>query len=268
MKQLMQGACAAAAMFAFLPGASAQSASGKDDRVALMASGSTLTNTDGGWGAAALWLHNFSADTIVGLGGEHQSIGDARWNFGRLTLNHGFGEAQSRTNLYLEVAEGSGRDLVHDYDYSIVTVGAYQNFTRQLTLQLEDKQIDVDTAKGNLPKLALAYLWSPQLQTTVGYTYSVSGSLDTRLALARIDGYTRTANVFAGFATGQAAPIAINLPVSDRPSVIMHEYYIGAGRDFSRADTKLVLDYIRLTGSDHWTLSFNATLHKRTGGAR
>jgi hypothetical protein len=264
--KLLQGACAACVMLAFLPRANA--GAGSEDRLALTASGTTLTNTNGGWGAAALWLHNFNANTIFGLGGEHQTIGDARWNFGRLTLNHGFGEAAHRTSLYLEASEGTGHDLVHHYDYEIFTAGLYQNFTRQLTLQLEDKQIDVDTAKGNLPKLAVGYLWTPALQTTLGYTHSVSGTLGTRLALARIDTFTKAMNLFAGFATGQAAPIAINLPPSERPSVITHEYYIGGGHDFPRADTKVILDYVRLTGSDHWTLTFNATLHKRTGAAK
>jgi hypothetical protein len=254
--------CAAAAMLVLAPHASAQSASGRDDRLAVMASGSTLTNTNGGWGASALWLHNFSASTLLGLGGEHQTIGDARWSFGRLTFNQGFGAASSRTNVYLEGSVGSGRDRAHSYDYDIVAAGLYQNFTRQLVAQLEDKWIDVDTTRGHLPKAAIGYLWSTRLQTTVGYTRSVSGTLDTHQGLARIDGYTKTMNLFAGTAIGKTATITINVPVGG-PSKFAHEYYVGAGRDFARADTKVILDYIRLTDSNHWTLSFNATLHKR-----
>jgi hypothetical protein len=262
-------ACAAGALFALAPMANAQSASGRDDRLALMANGQTLTGTDGGWGASATWLHNFSADTILGLGGEHQSIGDARWSFGKLTFNHGFGTADTRTNLYVEASEGTGKDAIHDYDYSIVGAGIYQNFTKQLSIQLEDKQIDVDTAKGNLPKLGVAYLWSPRFSTSVAYAHSVSGSLDTRLWMGRIDGYTKTVSMFAGLANGQAAPIIFNLPVNiPRPGFILHEYYVGIGRDFSRVDTKMILDYIRLGESNHWTLTFNATLHRRTAVPR
>ncbi len=265
-----RSACGAVAFLALAGAANAQTASGKDDRLAVMVSGATLTNTNGGWGASALWLHNFSADTLLGVGGEHQSIGDARWNFGKLTLNHGFGAAQTRTNLYLDAAEGSGHDRVHDYDYSIVAVGAYQNLTRQLSIQLEDKQIDVDTSKGNLPKIAVGYVWTPRLSTTVGYTRSVSGSLDTHLAMARIDGFTKTMTLFAGLANGLASTIAIDapLPPGAGRSLILHEYYVGMGRDFSRADTKLILDFSRLPDSNHWTLTFNTTLHKRTGAAR
>ncbi len=271
MKSLrsVQGTSAAMVLLACISAANAQDASGKQDRLALMVSGHRLTNTDGGWGASALWLHNFSADTIFGIGGEHQTLGDADWNFGKLTFNHGFGAAETRTNLYLEVNEGTGEDLIHDYDYSIVAVGMYQNLTRQFTLQLEDKQVDVDTTQGNLPKLGLSYLWTPRFSTSVGYAHSVSGNLDTRLTTARIDGYTKTTNLFVGAANGQAAPIVINLPPGTPvPGFILHEYYMGVGRAFSRADTTLVLDFARLGESNHWTLSFSATLHKRTGAGR
>ncbi len=270
---LLPAACAALGALAAAPVAKAQDASGRDDRLALTVAGHKLTNTDGGWGASAVWLHNFSANTLVGLGGETQTIksdiSDARWSFGKLSFNHGFGAAQSRTNLYFDAAVGSGHDDLHDYDYTIVTAGIYQNLTRQWLLQLEDKQIDVDTARGNLPKLAVQYLWSPHLATSVGYAYSVCGTLDTRLATARVDGYTKTLNVFAGLANGQAAPVVTGLPPGTPvPGFILHQYYVGIGRAFSRADTTAVLDYQRLGNSNHWTLTFSAMLHKRTGSAR
>ncbi len=239
-----------------------------DDRLALMVSGATLTGTNGGWGTSATWLHNFSADTIMGLGAEHQSIGDADWNFGTLNITHGFGEADRRTTLYLEAHEGSGKDAAHSYDYSIVAGGAYQNLTRQLTLLFEDKQIDVDTDHGNLPKIGFQYLWSPAFSTTLSYAYSVSGTLDSKIVSGRIDGYGTRMNYFAGVANGRAAPILINEVTNDRiPGGILHEYYVGAGRSFSRVDTTVVLDYVKLSGSEHITLTFNCILHKRQGGS-
>ena len=245
-----------------------------DDRFTLMASGVTLSHTNGGWGAAAGWLHNFSADTIFGLGAEHQTIADADWNFGTLNFSHGFGEAARRTTLYVEAREGAGKDNVHSYEYSIVAVGAYQNLTRQLTLQLEDKQINVDTADGNLPKLGLQYLWNPRLSTTISYSHSISGSLGTRIGSARIDGYGKTMTFFAGIANGQASPIIVGRQESPSvpgtpnvPAKILHEYFLGAGRNFSRADTTLALDYVRLGGSDQVRLTFNCILHKRQGGS-
>jgi hypothetical protein len=260
--------CVAVAVLAGASAANAQDASGKQDRLALMVAGHTLTNTNGGWGASAMWIHNFSADTLVGIGGEHQDLAEARWSFGKLSFNHGFGESQDRTNLYFDASAGSGDDNAHSYDYLIGTVGLYQSLTKQLTLQLEDKQINVDTSHGNLPKLGLQYLWSPQFATSVAYAHSVSGSLDTRLVMGRVDGYTKTMNVFAGLANGQAAPIVTGLaPGTPVPGFILHQYYIGVGRAFSRADTTAVLDYVRLGTSNHWTLTFNMMLHQRTGAA-
>ena len=265
-------AAATIAALTLASAANAQSAAGRDDRFALMVQRATLTGTSGGWGAAGLWLHNFSADTILGLGGEHQSIGDARWNFGKLSLNHGFGQAPERTNLYLDVGEGSGHDHVHSYDYSIVAAGIYQNISRQWIVQIEDKQIDVDTVKGNLPKAGVQYWWSPTLGTSVAYAYSKDVRLDTQLLTARIDASTRTMNFFGGLANGPAAPIVVDYTVPGQvgphPSVVLHEYYVGLGRAFSRVDIITALDYARLDKSTHWTLTFNAMLHKRTGAAR
>jgi hypothetical protein len=265
---LMQAACIAVAAFAWVPAAQAQSASGKDDRLSLMVAGHTLTNTNGGWGAAALWIHNFNADTLGALGAETQDLGEARWTFGRLNFNHGFGEAQNRTNVYFESSVGQGKDNVHDYDYLIGTVGVYRSITKQLTLQLEDKQINVDTSHGNLPKLGLQYLWNPRFSTSLAYAHSVSGSLDTRLAMGRVDAYLKSTTLFAGLANGQAAPIVTGLaPGTPVPGFILHQYYVGFSRTFSRVDTTTVLDYVRLGTSNHWTLTFNAMLHKRTGAA-
>ncbi len=240
--------------------------SGRDDRLALMASGSTLTNTDGGWGASALWLHNFNTNALIGVGGEHQTIGDADWNFGILNFNYGFGQSEHRTNLYFDGREGSGEDLTHSYGYSIYSVGLYQNLTKRLSLQLEDKQIDVDTVRGNLPKLGLQYLWSPKLSTALSYQHSVSGSLGTRITTLRVDSYQNGVNYFVGAANGQASPVIINLQTGmESGSVVLHEYYIGVGKPFSRADLSVLLDYAKLADSERWTLSFNTMLHKRRG---
>ena len=236
-----------------------------------MVQGATLTGTSGGWGGSALWVHNFNADAILAVGGEHQSIGDARWNFGKLSFNYGFGQASERTNVYIEASEGSGHDNVHSYDYSIEAIGFYQAITRQWILQLEDRRIDVDTVKGHLPKLGVQYWWSPTLATSVAYAYSQDKDIDTQLLTARLDASVKNTNFFAGLANGPAAPIVTNnivAPIGPHPSVILHEYYIGIGRPFSRADITTVLDYARLGTSNHWTLTFSAMLHKRTGAAR
>ncbi len=179
----LQAACAA--LLAFPPAcrcANAQDASGRDDRLSLMVAGHKLTNTDGGWGASAVWLHNFSANTLIGLGAETQTIksdiSDARWTFGRLSFNHGIGcggDAHQPLSSMQRSARGTTTFTITTT--RSCTAGMYQNLTRQLTLQLEDKQVNVDTARGNLPKLAVQYLWSPAACPHPSVApYSVSGT--------------------------------------------------------------------------------------------
>ena len=51
----------------------------------------------------------------------------------------------------------------------------------KFSVQLEARQIDIDTTHGNLPKLGLTYLWTPRLLTNVSYAHSVGGNLGTEL---------------------------------------------------------------------------------------
>src|SRR5262249_14516865 len=55
-----------------------------DDRIALIANGTSLTNTNGGGGVSAGWLHNFDADTLVGLAAEYQALSVSHWAFASL----------------------------------------------------------------------------------------------------------------------------------------------------------------------------------------
>lgn len=235
-----------------------------DDRLTMSASGATLTGTDGGYAGSLGWLHNFSANTVLGVSGEFQRIGDARWKFGSLNLAHGFGEASRRTNLYVEGHEGSGEDLVHSYDYSIYAGGVIQNITRQFAIQLEDKQIDVDTVEGNLPKIGFQYLWTPTLLTTLSYSHSVSGNLGTRVGSFRVDRYGKGVNFLAGIAGGQTSPIFINL--TDTVPQDLRQAWVGATWPFPRMDLGVMADYQKLEQSERFTLSVNCIVRLRGAG--
>jgi hypothetical protein len=263
MKRWIVAAAALAAMLGHSTRGEAQAA----DRLTLMVQGSTLTNTDGGGGASIGWLHNFNANTILGVGGQYQYIGGARWKYGSLNLSHGIGEAGRRSTFYAEAHQGSGRDRVHSYDYGIYVAGVVQSFTKQLSLQLEDKHIEVDTVRGNLPRLGLTYYWGPTLSTNIAYAHSVSGNLDTRLTSLRVDRYGKTVNVLAGASTGQVSPVVIDLITGDSPSVVAHQYFLGVTKPFPRTDVTLLADYIRLASSERFTLSLNFTVHLRRPGA-
>jgi hypothetical protein len=240
-----------------------------DDRLAMSVSGSTLTGTDGGWAGSLGWLHNFNPSTVLGVAGDFQRIDDARWKFGSLSLAHGFGEASRRTNLYIEGHEGSGEDATHSYDYSIYAAGIIQNVTRQFAILLEDKHIDVDTVRGNLPKLGVQYLWSPTFLTTLNYSHSVSGNLGTRIGSLRVDRYGKRVNLLAGIAGGETSPIVINRPITGEEDTVpqnLRQAFVGATWPFARADVGVLADYQKLEESERFTLSLTCTLRLR--GAR
>jgi hypothetical protein len=133
-----------------------------------------------------------------------------------------------------------------------------------LSVQVEDKQVDVEGTRGNMPKVGVSYLWSPHLQTQVGYAYSVSGNLGTHLASVRIDEYNAAVNLFAGGAFGQAAPsIVLGFVSGSIPARQLHEGYVGASKPLPRlrSEVTLVADYQDLSGIKHATLTLNYIFH-------
>jgi hypothetical protein len=244
--------------------------SGVDDRLVAAANGSTLSGSDGGGGGSVTWLHNFNPDVIVGLAGEYQTLADSSWGFGTVNLAVGHGQAGRRSNYYAEAHVGSGDDDLHSYDYGVYAAGLIQNITRQFALQIEDRQIDIDTTHGNMPKVGFQILWSPSLLTTAGYAHSVSGNLGTRLGSLRIDHYGKGFNLIIGGAGGKASPDVVNLRTGiSTPGQTLREGFIGFSKPFSRADLTVVGDYLNLADTERVTLTVSCMFHLRgRGGAR
>ncbi len=240
--------------------------SGVDDRIALSADGSTLTGTHGGGGASAGWLHNFDADSLAGIAVEHRGISNAQWTFGSLTGSMTRGSGDARYSVYGEVHEGAGSNGPKSLQYSIEAAGLIGTYFHRLSVQLEDKEIDVDTLHGNLPKLGVSYQWSRSLLTSASYAYSVSGNLGTRLAAARIDTYGKSVNFLAGVSVGQASPIVVGLVGNIRFAVAAHhlkEGYVGMTRLLPqrRGELTCVADYQDLAGSKRATLTLSYIFH-------
>jgi hypothetical protein len=235
-----------------------------DDRIAVSADGATLTGTGGGGGGSLGWLHNFDADSLVGAAAEHQALGVARWTFGSLNASLTRGPENQRYSMYAEAHEGAGNDGLRAFHYSIEAVGIFGTYFHRLSVQIEDKQIAVEGTRGNLPKVGVAYLWNPHLQTQASYSSSVSGNLGTHLAAARIDEYNAAVNLFAGAAFGQAAPtIILNFQSGLVQSRYLHEGYVGASKPLPhlRSELTLVADYQNLSGIKHATLTLNYIFH-------
>jgi hypothetical protein len=243
-------------------GADSTPASASDDRIALSANGSTLPGTNGGGGASAAWLHNFDADTLAGVAVEHQVISIAHWTFGSVngSLTRELGDA--RYSFYGEAHEGAGDDGPHAFKYSIVAAGVVGTYSHRLSVQLEDRQFEVEKTHGNLPKLGLSYLWNPRILTAVSYAYSVSGNLGTHLTSGRIDMYGSAVNFLAGVSFGQVSPSVIGLEIV-LPGKSLKEGYVGMTKKLphGRGDLTLVVDYQDLSGSNRVAVTLSYIFH-------
>jgi hypothetical protein len=260
------GACGASASHAQQAGAPPPSLS--DDRLILSANGSTLENSDDGYGGFLRWLHNFTPGAQIGIGAEYQKIADSDWTIGTLTatLTHE-GSSGVKTSGYVEGNVGSGKVLDRDFDYAISAVGLIQAWPGGFSVQLEDRQIDVDRTHGNLPKLALGYQWSPRFLTTVSYADSVSGNLGTQIYSARFDIYGGPINVLGGAAFGEASPAVVNLQTGlVQPALNLKEGFLGLARPFRGGEVTLVGDYLNLEDTERMTLTLSCNIHLRRSG--
>jgi hypothetical protein len=240
-----------------------------DDRIVLSADGSTLSHTSGGGGGSAAWLHNFDADTLIGVAAEHQQLSVAQWTFASVNGALTFGSANERYVVYADAHEGAGDDGPHPFHYAIEAVGLSGSYFKRLTALVEDKQIEVESTHGNLPKVGLAYLWNPHLQTSVSYSYSITGNLGTRLCGLRLDAFSPNLNYLAGAAYGPASAAVLGLDFTV-PVHRLKEGYVGVSRPLQRrrSEITLIADYQDLSGSKRATITVNYIFHVGAGAAR
>jgi hypothetical protein len=237
------------------------------ERLTFMGGGVDWDGAEDGGGGSIGWLHNFRSGAILGLAAEHQRLGDTKWTFGTFSLASGFGSAERRSNLYLEVRQGGGDEPAHSFTYSTYIVGLVQNVTHQLAFQIEDKQIDINTTHGNLPRVGVQFLWSPKFLTQVAYSRSTSlepHSLGTKLWTARADYYGKWANLIVGGATGQASPIVFQEGTTTRipgTGLNAREGYVGVTKPFSRVDVTLMGDYLKLGDFKRKMVTLNGAIY-------
>ncbi len=235
------------------------------DRILISANGSTLTGASGGGGGSLEWLHNFS-DGLLGVAGEYQTLANAHWAFGSLSGSLSGGSTDDKWTAYADVHLGEG-DIgsyygLQRFDYDVEGAGVAGTFDSKFTVQVEGRQYDVDTSHGDLPKIAVGYLWTPHWETTVSYARSVSGNLGTELETLRIDHFGRTVNWLIGGATGHVAPPIVNLYTGlTGPAPQYREGYLGIAKAFSRVDLSLLGDYLSVSGTRRITLTLVCTLH-------
>jgi hypothetical protein len=225
-------------------------AASSSDRLAFSANGSSLTGTNGGAGASLTWLHNFDPDTLIGAAAEYEALSVSHWTFGSLNAAVTRGPGEQRYTIYGEAHEGAGDDGPKAFKYRVEGLGLTGTYFHRLSATVEDKQINVETTHGNLPKVGLSYLWNPHVQTALAYQYSFGGNLGTRLTSGRLDLYGSVVNFLGGFAFGQASPSVLGIQLT-LPPRHLDEGYVGLSKSFPqiRSDVTLILDYQRLSGA-------------------
>jgi hypothetical protein len=230
------------------------------DRISLTLNGSSLTGTHGGEGAALGWLHNFDTQTVAEVSAEHQVLSHTQWTLGGLDGSLTRGQADSTYTWYGSVREGRGVSEGETFDYSTLGAGVIGALGPRWSVQLEDRQIDVQVTHGNLPKLGVQYLWNHQLQASIAYAYSVSGNLGTRLTTARLQAVGLRLTPLVGLAFGQAAPQVVNLQTGTvLPGRQLREGYAGLTVPLPswRGELTVLGDYLDLAGSRRATLTVN-----------
>ena len=67
------------------------------------------------------------------------------------------GGGQLKTHVYVEGHEGAGDVGNRAFHYNLAALGLISQLTPELSWQLEERYIDIDTSHGSLPKLGLTY---------------------------------------------------------------------------------------------------------------
>ena len=245
-------ATAAAATPAPVPAAAP--AGQPSDRLILSGDGASLTGTNGGGGGSVGYLHSFSPGALAGAGVEYQKLDTANWTFGSLNAAYSHPLTQNtRWDVHGEIHEGAGRVAGESFRYGIEALGIGSSIPGGLVLDLEERQIDVGTDHGSLPKVTVSKAWGTHLLTTGAYAHSFGGNLNTNYTLARVDFYSALVNLILGGSVGHINPVVLSIDgVLQGQSLHSNEVFAGAGRRFGRFELSLLGDYIDLQGTKHF----------------
>lgn len=240
-----------------------------DNRLILSADGESLTGTNGGEGGSVNYLGQPNANALLGVGAEYQRLAGANWEFASFTGAYGnkLG-ASSHWSVHGDAHEGTGRSSTtlgsSTFDYSIVAAGGGLTAPGGFSFDLEERQIDVQTSHGSLPKVTLAQPFGKRLLTTLAYAHSFGGNLDTSYGLARVDLFGPGYSVIAGGSLGRVTPAVINIQglllVESRH---LSEVFLGFTKTIAHLDFTLLGDDQDLEGIKRLTLTLNITVHLR-----
>jgi hypothetical protein len=247
----------------------APAAAAADDRLVFAANGMTLTGDHGGGGGLLTWLRQFDSGSLIGLGAEYQTIYNSHWTLGDFTGALAFQERSVKTSLYTEAHLGAGDSAGAAFHYTNAAGGVISALTPWLSVQLEERYIDIKPSQGHLPKLGLSFRVAPKALLAVSYAQSFGGNLDTKLGTARFDYAATHFSWLVGAAYGPVAPSVLNIIGQVVvPARTLKEGFIGAGKSFWGVDWQLIGDYQNLEGFKRTTITLNGTVHLGTRSAK
>ncbi len=247
------------------PSASPQRTWQPDNRLTLGVDGAALTGTNGGGGGSIGYLLELNPDTLLGIGTEYQTLANAHWVFGSLSaaFSHAL-TTTTRWSLSAEGHEGYGTSGTHRFGYSIAALGGGLTLPAGFAVTAEERQIDVDTSHGSLPKVGVSRAWGTHWLTAVAYARSVGGNLGTEYSLARIDFYGRGFDLLGGGSVGRVAPAVLDINgVLLAQAKPLTEVFFGVTKPLARVDLTLLGDQIDLSGIKRTTVTLTATVHFR-----
>jgi hypothetical protein len=237
-----------------------------DQRLVVSGNGEWLSQDHGGGGGSVSWLGSSGGD-VLGLGVEYQEIANSHWTDGVFDGALALGQIVPRATLYADARDGAGDIGEHAFHYTVVDGGVIGTLTRLLSVQLEERYIDIDTSHGNLPKVGVSLRLGSALLASVSYAYSFGGNLDTRLTSVRLDYVGRRFTWLVGGAWGPVSPVVINLITRTiGPGPPLQEEFAGIGKTFGRTEWQLLGDYQDIEGFKRKTITLTCTVHlgKRT----
>jgi hypothetical protein len=245
----------------FLTAASAAS-DAAPDRLILTASGSTLNDTSGGGRGGVTWLDALTADSVLGVGGEYDSIANAHWTVGTLGSTLSGGSSNNRWTVAADGRLGAGDIGSRRFEYDVEAVAVTDTLHHFVSLRLETRQFDIYTTHGNLPKARVSVLVASHWLLAASYAHSTGGNLGTVLTSARVDHIGERINWFIGGVKGHVAPAILNLQSGATGPVPRYwEGYAGLAKTFRRTQWMVSADYLdMLAGTRQLTLTVTCTL--------
>jgi hypothetical protein len=241
-------------------------AAGGEDRLVVSGNGAFLSQDHGGGGGSLNWLTSDAAGDVGGIGAEYQSIANSHWVNGVLNGAWVLGQSTPKATLYGEAHLGGGDIGAQSFHYTVADGGVVATLNTVLSLQLEERYIDIDTSHGNLPKLGVSLRVTPALLASVSYAYSFGGNLGTKLWTGRLDYVGQHFNWLAGVAYGPVAPSVLNLVGQVlQPGPTLREGFAGIGKRFGMTEWQLLGDYQDLAGFKRTTITLTCTVHLGRG---